>query len=184
MDKSEQKVAFITGQFFWRMSAQSYAAQSVGFSWQPVASVLLTEARNWTNDIRFTGWLVLTTALKHSKHAMHVLIAVYAMAQWPSVCSSISLSTEMDEHINRAHSFPRATEFQAELRNLTTAAEFPCFHGFSQNSAKFRGNMEIPRQRPNSVILYCCICNCDMQSLHRQLQGHTQVSQVMRRLVV
>jgi len=36
---------------------------------------------------------------------------------------------------SRAHSFPRAAEFRAELRNLAVAAEFPCFCGISRNSA-------------------------------------------------
>jgi len=49
-----------------------------------------------------------------------------------------------------AHSFPRA-------------AEFGRCHGmsvFSLNFTEFCVNTEIPRQRPNSVRLYCC-CNCD-----------------------
>jgi len=56
--------------------------------------------------------------------------------------------------ICRAHSFARAAEFRAEPRNFRVSAEFH----------RIPLNMEILRQRPNSVSLYCC-CNCDTQSL-------------------
>jgi len=45
-------------------------------------------------------------------------------------------------------------------RNFRVSAEFH----------EFRINTKIPRQRPNSVSLYCC-CNCDTQSLRTATQA-------------
>ena len=57
-----------------------------------------------------------------------------------------------------------------QVKFLLTSLSGSGISVFSQNFTEFCVNTEIPRQRPNSVRLYCC-CNCDTQSLRTATQA-------------
>jgi len=73
--------------------------------------------------------------------------------------------TSTDDH--------QGPQFSASRGISSRASEFGRCRGisvFSRNCTEFCVNTEIPRQRPNSVRLYCC-CNCDTQSLRAATQA-------------
>jgi len=67
-------------------------------------------------------------------------------------------------------------QFSADRGISSRAAEFGRCRGISMFPRNFTEFEEIPR---NDQILYCCCnCNCDLQSIHRQLQRPVDFSDV------